>query len=884
MPPVQAAAKKRSPKRWILPVAVLSLAAAIVAPPLISLNRVHRRIADSISQAIGRPVRMSSIKLRLLPRPGFEIADFVVEENPAFGAEPILRSAQVVASVRLLPLWRGQLEIARIAFDEPSVNLVRNREGRWNFSSLLSQAAQIPKAPTGERHPGSLQRFPYIDASNARINFKLGDEKLPFSFFNADLAVWLENPGEWRIEFAAQPVRTDLSLDLANTGTFRLNGSLRHAATLEQMPVNLHAEWANAPLGQLSKILSGSDANWRGQLDATADATGSIDHAQLKFTATGQGIHRVEFEPREPLNINVTCQAGFTRADRMFDAVTCLMPTGKGHLLLTGSVHALPEMTDPNLTLELNHVPVPWALDGVRLVRAGFGGSLVASGVINGSFIYASPGAITATTKDAKTREAQLRGQATVDHLMIAASGNPKPLDLPDLRLVMNSQPQLASARGRSALIPTASHDELLLEPFVVEAASDEASATASTRLSPSITVNGSFTGSGFSVHLGGESQVGELVSLGKEVGFFQRLPIDFGSQGVAELDLTAHGPWMLPVSDQPIASVALDGTFRLHNAQVTAAFLAQPLRIPAAQAVFAGNEVTWSAAGMNYGLLHGDGTLSYPAFCTAIAGCIPHFSLHLASLDAETAQSALLGAQRHGELIDRLLDRVRHLNQSSPSWPPLTGSLQIGTLTVGSLSAKDITADVAIRGRTIQVKSSTAHALDGQLRISGSMEVTDHTPRYGIEAQVDDASARAVSGLFAENWGPGSIRLHTNLKFSGFAQQDLLSTATGNFTWEWTNGALPAPAQIASAKSSSAQGRFDSWTADGLVAGRVLTLQKSDLVREKEATSLTGTINFDRELKLSSSDLANPAEITGSLQHPVILTKPAAIANSGPQ
>ena len=81
----------------------------------------HGRIAESISRAIGRPVRMSSIKLRLLPRPGFEIADFVVEEDPAFGAEPILRSSQVIASVRLLPLWRGRLEIARIAFDEPSV-------------------------------------------------------------------------------------------------------------------------------------------------------------------------------------------------------------------------------------------------------------------------------------------------------------------------------------------------------------------------------------------------------------------------------------------------------------------------------------------------------------------------------------------------------------------------------------------------------------------------------------------------------------------------------------------------------------------------------------------------------------------------------------------
>ena len=79
-------------------------------------------------------------------------------------------------------------------------------------------------------------------------------------------------------------------------------------------------------------------------------------------------------------------------------------------------------------------------------------------------------------------------------------------------------------------------------------------------------------------------------------------------------------------------------------------------------------------------------------------------------------------------------------------------------------------------------MKSSTAHALDGELHISGSMDVIGHTPHYEIEAQLDDASARAVSGLFTENWGPGSISLQTSMQFSGFAQKDLLSAASGSF------------------------------------------------------------------------------------------------------
>ena len=886
MAPVQAIAKKRRIKRWILSVVALLLAMAIVAPPLVSLNRVHRRIADSISQAIGRPVRMSSIKLRLLPRPGFEIADFVVEEDPGFGAEPILRSSQVVASVRLLPLWRGRLEIARIAFEEPSVNLVRNREGRWNFNSLLSQAAQVPKAPTGERHPGSLQRFPYIDASNARINFKSGDEKLPFSFFNADLAVWLETPGEWRIEFAAQPVRTDLSLDLANTGTFRLDGSLRHATALSQMPMRLHAEWANAPLGQLSKILTGSDADWRGQLDAAADITGSLDRASLQLTATGQTIHRVEFDPREPLNVTVTCQASFTRAGRLFDAVTCLAPTGPGHLLLTGSVRGAAANPDPNLTLELNNVPVPWALDGVRLVRAGFGSALVAAGTIDGRFTYASQAA-----RPAASANPQLRGQATVTHLTITGPALQKPLALPSLNLAMNPEapPQAHRGRGIQVPAPAGSRNELLLEPFVVGLTPDQTPVTPVAKLPTSMTVSGAFVWDAFSMHFGGESHLSELISLGKEFGLFQHLPVDFGSQGTADLDLTVHGPWMLPVSDQPTIPAAVDGTLRVHNAQLTAGFLTQPMRIPAVLAVFAGNEIAWTASGMIYGPLHADGTLSYPAFCAATTECLPHFSLHLASLDAETAQNALLGAQRHGELLERLLDRLRDLNQTTPPWPTLEGSVQIGALTIEALNLKNFTAVVAVEGHTVQLKSSTAAALDGQLHLSGAMEVADHTPTYRLEAQLDNASARATAALFDESWGPGSINLRTSLKFSGFEQKELLSSATGTFHWEWTKGGLPASATPTGNGSSGPTmagsfGRFDAWSGDGTIADGALNLRKSRILHGSDTTPLTGTLTFARELDLSSLDKTNPVKITGTLQHPLIQTGPATVANSSPQ
>ena len=271
-------------------------------------------------------------------------------------------------------------------------------------------------------------------------------------------------------------------------------------------------------------------------------------------------------------------------------------------------------------------------------------------------------------------------------------------------------------------------------------------------------------------------------------------LPVDFDSLGTADLDLTVHGPWMLPVTDQPVAPAAFDGTVRLHNAQLTGDFLAQPMRIPAAQAVFDGNEIAWTASAVTYGPVRADGTLSYPTFCTAPTGCVPRFGLHIASLDAATAQNALLGAQRHGELVERLLDRIRSLNQSSPKWPALAGTVQIGALTIQELTLRDVTAAVGVEGNGIQVKSASAR--DPQwgiaaLRHDGGRRRQHAATTSSRRSSIMRALA-ATAALFDEKWGTGSIDLRTSLKFSGFEQKELLSSATGTFHWEWTKGGWP--------------------------------------------------------------------------------------------
>ena len=123
---------------------VVVLALFLIRP---GASRLRTRIVRSISLALGRPVDVGSVTLRLLPQPGFDLENFVVHEDPEFGAEPVLQSADVVATVRVSSLLRGRLEIARLSLTEPSLNLVRNSEGRWNLEKLVERAASTPVAP-----------------------------------------------------------------------------------------------------------------------------------------------------------------------------------------------------------------------------------------------------------------------------------------------------------------------------------------------------------------------------------------------------------------------------------------------------------------------------------------------------------------------------------------------------------------------------------------------------------------------------------------------------------------------------------------------------------------------------------------------------------------
>ncbi len=349
--------------RWLLWTGVvLALVALLVlTPPLVNANRYRGKIAESMSKSLGRPVHLDNVSLHVLPVPGFTLQNLVVSEDPEFGAEPTIRANTVEATLRVSSLWHRPVEFSTVRFVEPSVNLVRNPAGRWNLSEVLLHASRVESAPTTQGRAGPAPRFPYIEATGGRVNIKLGPEKLPYSLTDADFALWLPSARQWRVRLQGHPARTDT--DITDPGTMRVEGDFQRAPTAMAVPVNLRASWHDAPLGEATRILTGTDWGWRGLLNVDATLAGTLGDARLNAKTTLGGLRRAEFFPARPLDLQITCGSAFALHPATLTAMHCSVPDdGPQPLSVDAATVHLQGIGSTTATLRGQAIPMRWAV------------------------------------------------------------------------------------------------------------------------------------------------------------------------------------------------------------------------------------------------------------------------------------------------------------------------------------------------------------------------------------------------------------------------------------------------------------------------------------------------------------------------------------------
>jgi AsmA family len=374
-----------------LALAGLAVLLLVLLPPYVSLNRYQKRIATSISNSLGRPVHLDNVRLNILPLPGFTLENFVVDEDPEFGSEPVIRAASVRATLRFRSLLRRRIEFSTISFSEPtSVNLVHLANGKWNLESILFHAAHVEVAPTVQEKAGPAPRFPYIEATSARVNLKLDREKTPVSLTDADFALWLPDPQQWHLRLQGRPARTDINV--SDTGTLQVEGTLSRAASLGEVPLNLRGEWRNVPLGQASLILFGRDAGLRGEMTLSANVQGTVSNSAIQAHLQLAGARRAEFVPTQPLDVDLQCLGTAASDFHSFQDIRCSWPpAGSSDPPLLSIAGALPDIREPRtlaVEIETPGLPAATLLDWLHIASSRVPTDVTASGTLTGSLSY----------------------------------------------------------------------------------------------------------------------------------------------------------------------------------------------------------------------------------------------------------------------------------------------------------------------------------------------------------------------------------------------------------------------------------------------------------------------------------------------------------------
>ena len=847
-----------SSKRRVVTAAAFILLALFLVRP--GVSRLKVRIANSLSRAVGRPVEIGSVHLRFLPL-GFELKNLVIYEDPAFGAEPMLRAPQVSAAVRFTSLLRGHLDIARLDLTEPSLNLVRRQDGLWNWASLLQRAAQSPLAPTSksksERRPG----FPYIEASSGRINFKAGPEKKPYALLNADFSLWQESENTWGTRLVAEPLRTDMNL--SDTGQLRMSGTWQRAGNLPETPLQFTVQWDRTQLGQLTKLISGNDKGWRGEVSLLAALSGTPSAMKISADMAVQDFHRYDISTREALQLAAHCDAVYSSAGRMMQNIDCSSPVDGGQITLLGEA-GLPATRSIDLALKVENVPASSAVQLLRRAKKDLAPDLVSAGIVRGDF------AVHREAASSSAPDFQGSGQITGLRLQSAiARADFAPHSIP---FSLSSRPVTAATAKTesdktSAAFPFGAGLHVEFGPFPV----------ALGRTVPA-QAYGWVARSGYNIVLRGEGEVSHTLRLASLLG----LPaIKANLEGIAQMDLQIAGTWPGDASKNPSAFSLpeVTGTVQLRKVRSSVSGVRTPIEISYAQLLLTHDGVHLDKLVARAADTDWTGSLVLPRGCGKPDTCLARFNFN-----TEEIGLANISEWLSSRPVERPWYEI--LKSNTPKSVSFLENLRAsGKVTAAHVLIRDVTANhvsaaLELERGKLKLSNLRADLFGGKFRGDWHADFTGSTPVYAGSGTLTTISLQEVAVAMRDPWISGTASGAYQLTASGADSPTFWQSAEGDLQFDLRDSSLPRISLAGDAASL----HISHWQGNAHLRSGKIEIDKGRFGSGSEGYEISGSASLARalDLKMTQASYARAAappliySITGTLSEPRIAVLPA--------
>jgi uncharacterized protein involved in outer membrane biogenesis len=269
-------------KRIVVAVAVVL--AGIVGLTLLSVNVWVRRNKDFIvgraEQALGRRLSVDRIEVTFWPV-GARLANVVLADNPAFSNEDFLRAKTLWVELHLLPLFLGKLHPKMMALDAPTITVVRDAQGRYNFPRRASEKnarEDAGKKSPVERQDSRLPVLPAFNISSGTLRFRDLTDGSELTATQIDLKTSAFESGEpFEIQLDAAIMAAQPNLHLTSW-----IGSIGENHDFRDVPLAGEINATDLNLGQVNKALP----QFRKALPKALRFDGIYTIKELKFKGT----------------------------------------------------------------------------------------------------------------------------------------------------------------------------------------------------------------------------------------------------------------------------------------------------------------------------------------------------------------------------------------------------------------------------------------------------------------------------------------------------------------------------------------------------------------------------------------------------------------------
>jgi AsmA-like protein len=831
-----------------------TLALGFLLPPTINLNHFRVQFSESLSRSLGRPVTIEDVRLQLLPLPGFTFRQLRISDDYEFGAEPILQTSEEdgqrsVATLRLSSLWRGRFEIASISLTQASLNIVRSPDGHWNLEHLINRAVQVPSAPTSKKQPETRTRFPYIELSASRINFKFGAEKKPFTLSDADFALWLAAENRWNVRLKATPLRTDERV--TDTGSIKVSGSFDRAPQFSKTPFHLQVAWERPEVSAITLIARGHDPGWRGAVDLDSELKGTPADFTARLNASIDEFRRYDIARNAPFNVRVSCDNHFRSEAALETAANqldfkCRMPLESGILTAQGELHPIGQSPNVALRLFASNVPASSLIRALLHAKSTLPSDLSADGVVDGTW---------AIERLAGT-PVKWSGAVTASRVVIQSHVLDSPLAFPRVVRVNFTSPQSISSKSRRRIAPQPVPSQAVVEPFLLD-------------LGGKAQLSALFDADGYRIDIDGPAEWQRVIQAAQVLGLH---PPKTDLEGSGLISAQYSGEW------QHFAPPSVSGQVEIRSAMVSLRGFSEPLTIVAGSLKFDSESIR--AEQIHGSFPHSElafiGDISAERQCEEHLFCKATFDLQTDNI-SDLALLKLLNSS--SGLSIPFFSSARQFNAKWLLDVPCHGIITAKHLHIRNFHALNASAQLELASGNILVKHWSADISGGKHVGEMALDFSTQRPTVSGSGSLKGVRMEEIYGELAEPVGAGSLDIEYRLTTNGQTLDELASSVTGSGAFTWRNGEIRS---LRSDEEDTPGLRFSAWSGRFTVEKRRIALQNTRMTSASGVHEVSGQVSFNQEWNLKFVRPNGSGFIaSGTTNNPTISSEHAKLAET---